>query len=181
MASVVLDERVEEGYDPSQEEVEEYAKWIGMVVEEDQAHMWIAREGLMVRPQCTARHWPRSKRLPAAVATPGGVEGLPFSQRRAVLLQLQNRPVRVGSSVRRKVSQAIPGEPQISRSLSMPRHDDHPLLLPPGCEKNGQQRPHTFARWHLFWAPKHGLWPPKHCHWPSKHCLWPSSLSSKGR
>mmetsp|Transcript_5190 Transcript_5190/g.14669 ORF Transcript_5190/g.14669 Transcript_5190/m.14669 type:complete len:123 (+) Transcript_5190:133-501(+) len=43
----VLDELVDEHYEPSKDEVEEYAVWLGMDLPEDTELLWIAREGLM--------------------------------------------------------------------------------------------------------------------------------------
>ena len=50
MASVVLHENVDTSYEPSQREIEEYAKWIGMDPIEDESLLWLAKEGLLVRP-----------------------------------------------------------------------------------------------------------------------------------
>jgi|EP01047_Picozoa_sp_COSAG01_P008443 hypothetical protein len=44
--SVVLQENVDENYEPTKREVVEYARWIGMEPEVDVDLMWIAREGL---------------------------------------------------------------------------------------------------------------------------------------
>jgi len=44
--AVVLDEVVDEDYEPSQQEIDEYAEWLGMDPAEDVGLMWIAREGL---------------------------------------------------------------------------------------------------------------------------------------
>mmetsp|Transcript_29767 Transcript_29767/g.81603 ORF Transcript_29767/g.81603 Transcript_29767/m.81603 type:complete len:123 (-) Transcript_29767:222-590(-) len=43
----VLDEVVDEHYEPNKDEVEEYAVWLGMDLPEDNELIWIAREGLM--------------------------------------------------------------------------------------------------------------------------------------
>jgi hypothetical protein len=45
--SIVLDEHIDPYYIPSDEEVLEYAKWLGMDLENDRDLFWIAREGLM--------------------------------------------------------------------------------------------------------------------------------------
>eukprot|EP00929_Paragymnodinium_shiwhaense_P084906 TRINITY_DN4542_c0_g2_i1.p1 TRINITY_DN4542_c0_g2~~TRINITY_DN4542_c0_g2_i1.p1 ORF type:complete len:123 (-),score=31.97 TRINITY_DN4542_c0_g2_i1:289-657(-) len=42
----ILDEVVDEYYEPSKDEVEEYAAWLGMELPEDKEFLWIAREGL---------------------------------------------------------------------------------------------------------------------------------------
>ena len=44
--STVLEEQIDPNYVPSQQEVDEYAKWLGMDVVEDAHLMWIAQEGL---------------------------------------------------------------------------------------------------------------------------------------
>eukprot|EP00948_MAST-09A_sp_MAST-9A-sp1_P001579 g1579.t1 len=44
--SIVLEEEIDPNYEPTQEEVVEYAKWLGMDIEHDQDLLWIAREGL---------------------------------------------------------------------------------------------------------------------------------------
>mmetsp|Transcript_131828 Transcript_131828/g.328721 ORF Transcript_131828/g.328721 Transcript_131828/m.328721 type:complete len:136 (+) Transcript_131828:205-612(+) len=43
----VLDEVVDDQYEPSKDDVEEYAAWLGMDLPEDNEFLWIAREGLM--------------------------------------------------------------------------------------------------------------------------------------
>lgn len=43
----VLDEVFDEHYEPSKDEVEEYAAWLGMELPEDFEFLWVAREGLM--------------------------------------------------------------------------------------------------------------------------------------
>lgn len=45
--SIVLEEEIDPNYVPSEEEVIEYAKWLGMDLEKDKDLYWIAREGLM--------------------------------------------------------------------------------------------------------------------------------------
>jgi len=44
--SVVLEEEIDPDYEPTENEVVEYAKWLGMDMEEDKDLVWIAREGL---------------------------------------------------------------------------------------------------------------------------------------
>ncbi len=46
MSSVVLEEDYDEDYEPSKEEILEYAKFLGMNVETEQELFWIARESL---------------------------------------------------------------------------------------------------------------------------------------
>lgn len=45
--SIVLEEEIDPNYDPTEEEVIEYAKWLGMDLEKDKDLFWLAREGLM--------------------------------------------------------------------------------------------------------------------------------------
>ena len=45
--SIVLEEEIDPDYVPSEEEVIEYANWLGIDVENDHDLIWIAREGLM--------------------------------------------------------------------------------------------------------------------------------------
>ena len=45
--SIVLEEEIDPNYVPSEDEVVEYAKWLGMDLEKDQDLFWVAREGLM--------------------------------------------------------------------------------------------------------------------------------------
>jgi hypothetical protein len=45
--SIVLEEEIDPNYVPSEAEVLEYAKWLGMDLEGDRDLFWIAREGLM--------------------------------------------------------------------------------------------------------------------------------------
>lgn len=45
--SIVLEEEIDPNYVPSEAEVIEYAKWLGMDLENDKDLFWIAREGLM--------------------------------------------------------------------------------------------------------------------------------------
>jgi hypothetical protein len=44
--SIILEEEIDPNYEPTQDEVVEYAKWLGMDMVEDKDLMWIAREGL---------------------------------------------------------------------------------------------------------------------------------------
>lgn len=44
--STVLEETIDENYEPKPEEIEEYAKWLGMDLEKDRHLFWVAREGL---------------------------------------------------------------------------------------------------------------------------------------
>ena len=45
--SIVLEEEIDPNYVPSEEEVIEYAKWLGMDLQTDNDLYWVAREGLM--------------------------------------------------------------------------------------------------------------------------------------
>lgn len=47
--AVVLEEVVDDTYDPSQEEICKYAEWLGMDLKQDQGLLWIARDGLKAR------------------------------------------------------------------------------------------------------------------------------------
>ena len=42
----VLEETIDENYEPTEEEIKEYAKWLGMDLEADKHLFWVAREGL---------------------------------------------------------------------------------------------------------------------------------------
>ena len=44
--NVVLEEELDENYQPTDAEVEEYGLWLGMSLPEDKEYLWIAREGL---------------------------------------------------------------------------------------------------------------------------------------
>mmetsp|Transcript_92421 Transcript_92421/g.146108 ORF Transcript_92421/g.146108 Transcript_92421/m.146108 type:complete len:117 (-) Transcript_92421:102-452(-) len=44
--NVVLDEHVDDNYEPRENEIEEYAEWLGMDIEKDRDLFWIARQGL---------------------------------------------------------------------------------------------------------------------------------------
>ena len=52
--SVVLEEEVDETYEPTREEIVEYAKWLGMDTDTEQELFWIAREGLKAP---LPKHW----------------------------------------------------------------------------------------------------------------------------
>lgn len=45
--NVVLEEEVDVDYVPTEKEIQEYAEWLGMNLDEDGELLWIAREGLM--------------------------------------------------------------------------------------------------------------------------------------
>ncbi len=45
--SIVLEEEIDPNYVPTDSEVLEYAKWLGMDLQQDQDLFWVAREGLM--------------------------------------------------------------------------------------------------------------------------------------
>ena len=52
--SIILEEEIDPNYVPSQDEIDEYAKWLGMDLVQDKDLQWIAREGLKAPlPQ----HW----------------------------------------------------------------------------------------------------------------------------
>ncbi len=44
--SVILEEDLDEDYEPTQEEIDEYAKWLGMNIPDDNDLLWIATEAL---------------------------------------------------------------------------------------------------------------------------------------
>lgn len=44
--SIILEEEIDPDYVPTEEEVLEYAKWLGMDLVADQHLFWIAKEGL---------------------------------------------------------------------------------------------------------------------------------------
>ena len=48
MDSVIMEEEIDSNYVPGEEEVIEYAKWLGMELDKDQDLFWIAREALLV-------------------------------------------------------------------------------------------------------------------------------------
>eukprot|EP00891_Asterochloris_glomerata_P009843 jgi/Astpho2/9843/e_gw1.00149.202.1_t len=47
--SVVLEEGIDEDYEPSSEEIAEYAAWLGLDMDKEQDLLWIAREGLKAK------------------------------------------------------------------------------------------------------------------------------------
>ena len=44
--SIILEEEIDPNYEPTEDEVIEYAKWLGMDLDADKDLWWIAREGL---------------------------------------------------------------------------------------------------------------------------------------
>ena len=44
--SIVLEEEIDPNYEPTEAELEEYAKWLGMDISRDRDLFWIAKEGL---------------------------------------------------------------------------------------------------------------------------------------
>ena len=44
--SLILEEEIDENYEPTRDEIVEYAKWMGMDPERESELLWIAREGL---------------------------------------------------------------------------------------------------------------------------------------
>ena len=44
--SIILEVEIDPNYVPSQDEIDEYAKWLGMDLVQDKDLQWIAREGL---------------------------------------------------------------------------------------------------------------------------------------
>jgi len=44
--NLVLEEEMDENYEPTDQEIAEYAEWLGMDVEDDKELLWIAKEGL---------------------------------------------------------------------------------------------------------------------------------------
>ncbi|CAD7966158.1 unnamed protein product [Amoebophrya sp. A25] len=44
--NLVLEEEMDENYEPTEEEIAEYAEWLGMVLPQDKELLWIAKEGL---------------------------------------------------------------------------------------------------------------------------------------
>jgi hypothetical protein len=52
--SIILEEEIDPNYVPSDEEIVEYAKWLGMDVDKDKHMFWIAKEGLMAP---LPKHW----------------------------------------------------------------------------------------------------------------------------
>eukprot|EP00197_Chlamydomonas_leiostraca_P012415 CAMPEP_0202877334 /NCGR_PEP_ID=MMETSP1391-20130828/30497_1 /ASSEMBLY_ACC=CAM_ASM_000867 /TAXON_ID=1034604 /ORGANISM="Chlamydomonas leiostraca, Strain SAG 11-49" /LENGTH=96 /DNA_ID=CAMNT_0049559353 /DNA_START=141 /DNA_END=427 /DNA_ORIENTATION=+ len=43
---VILEEEIDESYEPTDQEILEYAQWLGMDADKEKDLMWIAREGL---------------------------------------------------------------------------------------------------------------------------------------
>ena len=54
MESVILEEDIDEDYEPTDAEIEEYAQWLGMTSPEDDDLRWIAKVGLKAR---LPEHW----------------------------------------------------------------------------------------------------------------------------
>lgn len=46
--SIVLEEELDPDYEPTDDEIKEYAKWLGMDIDADQEFFYIAKEGLQV-------------------------------------------------------------------------------------------------------------------------------------
>ena len=46
MEQIILEEDIDENYEPTPEEIDEYASWLGMKRPEDEDLLWIACEGL---------------------------------------------------------------------------------------------------------------------------------------
>lgn len=46
--SEILEEEIDESYEPTEDEVAEYANWLGIDAEKEKDLFWIAREGLKV-------------------------------------------------------------------------------------------------------------------------------------
>lgn len=44
--SLILEEEIDEAYDPTEDEILDYAKWLGMKLPEDRDFIYIAKEGL---------------------------------------------------------------------------------------------------------------------------------------
>ncbi|CAI5467834.1 unnamed protein product, partial [Closterium sp. Yama58-4] len=44
--STVLEEEFDENYEPTQEDILEYAQWLGMELPEEEELLWVARQGL---------------------------------------------------------------------------------------------------------------------------------------
>lgn len=44
--SVVIEDDIPEDFEPSEEEIHEYAKWLGMDLATDKHLLWIARDGI---------------------------------------------------------------------------------------------------------------------------------------
>ena len=61
MDCVVLEELIEPNYEPTQNEIEEYAEWLGMDPHSEKHFLWIAKEGLKVR-KTRDRWWRRRQK-----------------------------------------------------------------------------------------------------------------------
>lgn len=48
MSSIILEEVIDPNYEPTEEEIVEYAKWLGMDEQMDRKYFYIAKEGLKV-------------------------------------------------------------------------------------------------------------------------------------
>lgn len=68
--SIVLEEEVDPNYEPSQDEILEYARWLGMDPVEDADLLWVAREGLKVRVRPLRPLRPTSVCAPRAAFPP---------------------------------------------------------------------------------------------------------------
>ena len=66
MESVILEEDIDENYEPTDAEIEEYAQWLGMNSPEDDDLRWIAREGLKAP---LPEHWKPCKTSDGEVRT----------------------------------------------------------------------------------------------------------------
>jgi centrosomal protein CEP164 len=44
--SVLLEEEIDDNYEPTEEDIIEYAKFLGMDIEKDKQYLFIAKEGL---------------------------------------------------------------------------------------------------------------------------------------
>jgi len=44
--NIVLEEEIDVNYEPTEEELLEYATWLGMNLPEERELLWVAREGL---------------------------------------------------------------------------------------------------------------------------------------
>jgi centrosomal protein CEP164 len=52
--SIVLEEEIDPNYDPSEDEILEYAKWLGFDLEGDKDLLYIAKEGATASLPCNA-------------------------------------------------------------------------------------------------------------------------------
>ena len=46
--SIVLEEEIDPNYEPSEDEILEYAKWLGMDLDGDKDLFWVAKQALKV-------------------------------------------------------------------------------------------------------------------------------------